>query len=238
MPESDQPTMTARLTKVITGTLSGISGQIPKLRYVTDAGCHPRAYFKTVLKPMKHPRTGEPLQWSWGVDFYHACEYITTLAASLMGGSSEAAQSWARKQRQVLKNKHHGIARVIASAAQQKRRHGLKGSRKDYLTAVNYLKKYRQHMDYAGRRKAGEPIGSGITEAGCKVIFNQRMKQSGMRWHPETGQYIVNLRTAVRGILWDRIWNRILCQKHDLPTITRRSNHESRKDARHYVLLS
>jgi hypothetical protein len=238
MPEREQLTMTARLTTVIMGTLLGIGGQIPKLRYVTDAGCHPQAYFKTVLQPMKHPLTGQPLRWSWGVDFYHACEYITTLAASLLGASSEAAQSWASKQRQVLKTKHNGIARVIASAAQQKRRHGLKGTQKDYQTAVNYLRNYRQHMDYATRRKAGEPIGSGVTEAGCKVIFNQRLKQSGMRWYPETGQYIVDLRTAVRGKLWDRIWDRIVSQPHDLPPITRRSIHENRNDARNYVLLS
>lgn len=81
-------------------------------------------------------------------------------------------------------------------------------------------------------------IGSGITEAGCKVIFNQRMKQSGMRWHPGTGQYIVDLRTAVRGKLWNRIWNRIVSQHHDLPPITRRSTRENRKDSKHHVLLS
>src|SRR6056297_1005822 len=26
---------------------------------------------------MKHPVTGEAVQWSWGVDFFHACEYVS-----------------------------------------------------------------------------------------------------------------------------------------------------------------
>jgi hypothetical protein len=34
--------------------------------------------------------------------------------------------------------------------------------------------------------------------SGCKAIFNQRMKQSGMRWSKGGGQSIVDLRTACR----------------------------------------
>ena len=62
MSESDQPTMTARLTHVITGVLTRLGRYTPKLRYVTDAGCHPQAYFRQVLSPMKHPTSGEPLR--------------------------------------------------------------------------------------------------------------------------------------------------------------------------------
>lgn len=57
-------------------------------------------------------------------------------------------------------------------------------------------------MDYVERKKRGDPIGSGITEAGCKVIVNQRLKQSGVRWHRATGQHIVDLRTANRRGIW------------------------------------
>jgi hypothetical protein len=220
MPESGQPTMTARMTTVITGTLTNLGQWVPVLRYVTDAGCHPQAYFRQVLEAMKHPTSGAPLSWSWGVDFYHACEYVSKLAAALFG-AGEAASAWSAKQRQTLRTKTGGVARVVASAAQQKRRQGLKGTQKDYDSAIHYLKTYRPYMDFAERRRAGQPIGSGITEAGCKVIFNQRLKQSGMRWHRATGQHIVDLRTAVRGGLWLPIWQRLLSPANDLPPITR-----------------
>jgi hypothetical protein len=72
MPERDQPTMTKRLTHVIEGVLRGIGGEVPTLRYVTDAGCHPQSFFKNVLSKMKHPVTGRCLKWNWGVDFFHA----------------------------------------------------------------------------------------------------------------------------------------------------------------------
>jgi hypothetical protein len=238
MPERDQPTMTARLTGVITGTLKNTGDKLPVLRYVTDAGCHPQTYYRDVLRKMKHPVSGERLQWSWGVDFYHACEYVSTLAQSLLGSRGKAAGSWARKQREILRTKPGGISRVIRSAAQQKRRRGLKGAKSDYTSSMNYLKKYRRYMDYAKRRQAGEPIGSGITEAGCKVIFNQRMKQSGMRWHRTTGQHIVDLRTAVRGKLWHSIWQRILKENNKLPEITRKSTDEIPQITAKQVLLN
>lgn len=237
MPESEQPTMTARLTHVITGTLTRLGRYTPKLRYVTDAGSHPKAYFHQVLKPMKHPTVGTPLPWSWGVDFYHACEYVSKLAAALFS-PGEAASSWAAKQRQTLRTKAGGVNRVIQSAAQQQRRRGLKGAKKDYDSAINYLKTYRPYLDFATRRRAGDPIGSGITEAGCKVIFNQRLKQSGMRWLRETGQHIVDLRTAVRGRLWRSVWQRILSQFDDLPPITRHPTHQQAANARKTLLLS
>lgn len=221
MPESEQPTMTNRLTKVILGVLSEIGNDVPTLRYVTDAGCHPQAYYRDVLSKMKHPLTGQQLKWTWGVDFFHACEYVSQLAASIFGTGSERANEWAEEQRHKLRHESNAVAKVIASATQQKRRHGLKGNKKDYTGALNYLKKYRPYMDFFERKKRGEPIGSGITEAGCKVIFNQRLKQSGMRWHCETGQYIVDLRTATRSKIWSRIWDRVITSKTTLPPLAR-----------------
>lgn len=222
MPESEQPTMTARLTNVITGVLSGVGSDVPTLRYVTDAGCHSQAYFRDVLSKMKHPVTGQPLSWSWGVDFFHACEYISKLSAAIFGTGTQQASAWAEKQRHTLRHERSGVSRVIARAAQQKRRHGLKGTKKDFTAAMKYLKKYRPHMDFAERKSRDEPIGSGITEAGCKVIFNQRLKQSGMRWHRDTGQHIVDLRTANRSRIWSRIWNRLIHGQTQLPPITQR----------------
>lgn len=227
MPEREQPTMTKRLTHVIQGVLRGAGESDLKLRYVTDAGCHPQAYYRDVLCKMKHPLTKRSLQWTWCVDFFHACEYVSQLAGSLFGGGSDAAHHWAKKQRHTLRHEKNGVNKVIASAAQQKRRNGLKGTKKDFAPALNYLKKYRTHMDYAERKKRGDPIGSGITEAGCKVIFNQRLKQSGMRWHPDTGQFIVDLRTANRSRLWKRIWNRLITAKNNLPPITQTNAKQS-----------
>lgn len=210
MPQKNQVVLTKRLTTVIQGTLRASKEKALKLRYVTDAGSLPRSYFRKILSKMKHPVTGESLRWSWGVDFYHACEYLSKLSESLFGFGTPENQTWFKVQRHALRHDKKGIQRVLSRAAQQKRRHGLKGSEENYRNATGYLSRYRSHMDYAERRSSGDPIGSGITEAGCKVIFNQRLKQSGMRWSKTGGQWIVDLRTACRSGLWEQIWNRVV----------------------------
>jgi hypothetical protein len=57
-------------------------------------------------------------------------------------------------------------------------------------------------MQFADFRAQRLPIAGGITEAACKTIFTQRLKLSGMRWRPATGQHIVDLRTAV---IWRKL---------------------------------
>ena len=58
-------------------------------------------------------------------------------------------------------------------------------------------------MDYAGYRRRGLPIGSGVTEAACKTVFTQRFKRSGMRWGDESGQVILDLRAVYLSGIWD-----------------------------------
>ncbi|MEO9591968.1 MAG: hypothetical protein ABJF25_07405, partial [Rhodopirellula bahusiensis] len=59
--------------------MSALSGQ----RFRRTA--YPQAYYRDVLCKMKHPLTGRRLKWTWCVDFFHACEYVSQLAASLFG---------------------------------------------------------------------------------------------------------------------------------------------------------
>jgi hypothetical protein len=65
-------------------------------------------------------------------------------------------------------------------------------------------------MAYARYRRQGLPIGSGVTEAACKPVFTQRLKRSGMRWHKESGQVIVDLRVLHLSRIWDKAVRRDL----------------------------
>lgn len=62
----------------------------------------------------------------------------------------------------------------------------------------------------------GLPIGSGVTEAACKTVFTQRLKRSGMRWHKESGQVIVDLRVLHRSGIWQDVVRKDL-QARSLP---------------------
>ena len=60
------------------------------------------------------------------------------------------------------------------------------------------------------------PIGSGVTEAACKTVFTQRMKQSGMTWNTESGQWIVDLRVIHLSGVWSEVYQSYLGSKDTL----------------------
>jgi hypothetical protein len=202
MPEAYQTTLSEQLTKLITDVLGQWDGPMPRLCYVTDAGHHPTEYFNKTLRPMRHPRTGKSLGWEWVVDYFHACGYISRLAEAIFGEGKEAF-AWARKMRRWLKDKPSGAYRVLHSAAALKKKRKLHGSAKDYAEAYNYLLRRLRFLDYVDYRRRGLPIGSGITEAGCKIVFTQRFKQSGMGWSIAGGQKVLDLRLLRMSQVWN-----------------------------------
>jgi hypothetical protein len=204
MPEPGQAALTEQLTQLLWSVFARWQGQVPRLIYLTDAGSHPQEYFRSTLARMKHPRTGERLSWQWTVDYFHACEYLSLLAEALFRPGREAA-AWATKMRRVLKEDRGGITRVLYSARALRARRGLRGRRKNFDRAMNYLRKYRRHMNYADCRRQNLPIGSGVTEAACKMIFGSRFKQSGMRWKGEQGQHVLDLRVILKSGVWTTV---------------------------------
>ncbi|MGH9611148.1 MAG: hypothetical protein ACRD34_15900, partial [Bryobacteraceae bacterium] len=197
MPEPGQGTLSDELTQLLRDVLSQWQGAMPRLVYITDAGFHPCDYFEKVLRRMHDPRClGRYLEWEWTVDYYHACGYISKLGEAIFG-PGRAAHSWAAKMRRLLKGKPGGIHRVLRSAGALKAIRGLVGADKDYDSAYGFLQRHARWMDYAGRRRRRTPIGSGVTEAACKIVFSQRFKCSGMKWGDEGGAAILALRVAV-----------------------------------------
>ncbi|MGH7927750.1 MAG: hypothetical protein ACREQV_08135 [Candidatus Binatia bacterium] len=205
MPEAGQGTLSRQLTALLTDVLRQWDGPLPRLTYVTDCGSHPTEYFQQVLAWMPNPRRPqELLEWEWVVDYYHACLYITKLAEAIFGPGRQAF-TWAAKQRKVLKQKNGGIYRVLRSAGALRTIRGLVGSEENYWSAYNFLRSRTAKMDYAAYKRLRMPIGSGVTEAACKVVFTQRFKQSGMKWTIDGGQQILALRVIALSRIWDRV---------------------------------
>ena len=79
--------------------------------------------------------------------------------------------------------------------------------REELRKLIGYFEKNEHRTDYPNYRKKGWDIGSGPTEAGCKII-GVRLKASGMRW-VEDGAAPVAARRALyvsSGKLWDGFW--------------------------------
>lgn len=216
MPEALQSSLSDQLTRLLNDVLERWEGMLPRLVYVTDCGHHPTEYFLQVLSRMSNPhRPCELLEWEWIVDYYHACQYITKLAEAIFGPGREAF-AWAAKQRKVLKEKPGGCFRILRSAGALLSVRGLIGSEEAYWQAYHYLRERAKKMNYSTYRRLRLPIGSGVTEAACKIVFTQRFKQSGMKWTIEGGRPILALRVIALSGIWDQVRQAML-RSHTMP---------------------
>jgi hypothetical protein len=208
-PEPGQATMSSQLTRLLQEVLRRLRGPMPRLSYVTDAGENETAYYRKVLRRMRHPRSGKRLEWQWVVDYYHASLRLGTMAEALFG-AGQRSYAWTRKMRKLLL-KPGGVGRVLHSAAALRGRYKPRGKRlKDFRRAYRYLQKRRKHMRYAEYRRLGVPIGSGVTEAACKTVYTQRLKLSGMRWKKAGAQTILTLRVILLSGIWSQVFEQAL----------------------------
>jgi hypothetical protein len=213
MPEPGQGTVTAQLSALLHDILSLVDSHGLRLVYVTDDGYHPSDYYQSVLRQMTDPR--RPwcrLDWIRIIDYYHACQYVQQLADAIFGPGTES-QGWAKRMREQLKTKAHGVTRVLQSASALRRKRGLRGQTTLYAQAYAYLHKRSRWMRYQSYRRQHLPIGSGITEAACKIVFTQRLKRSGMSWTTTGGQVILDLRVIWLSGVWDDVHQRYLASK-------------------------
>jgi hypothetical protein len=217
MPEPEQRTLSQQLTSLLLALLTLWPGRWPRWQYLTDGGYHPTQYFRQVLRSLRHRPSGRRLRWEWVIDFFHACSYLTQLGEALYG-TTRRGLAWTAKMRHWLRHKAGGLQRVLYSAAAVRARHALSAAeQRKYAKAWNYLQKRKRRMDYAGCKRRGLAIGSGVTEAACKTVFTQRLKQSGMRWHVGGGQVIVDLRILVLSQVWKETHQAYLLAKPQLP---------------------
>ena len=71
---------------------------------------------------------------------------------------------------------------------------------------VTYLENHSHLMHYAKLRKAGLPVGSGVTEGGCKSLVKKRTHHSGQRWRPEGLEAVLSLRSLQMSDRLPRFW--------------------------------
>ncbi len=230
MPQAGQTALTDQITSLITEVLRQWRSQTPRLAYITDAGYHPRHYYDNVLIRMEDPRRpGHRLKWQWIVDFWHACGYLAKLKDGLFG-DAKAGWAWFRKMRHWLKHRKQGVTQVLRSATQLRNRlkRMSKARAKLFDEGYHYLRKHTPWMAYARYRRQGLPIGSGVTEAACKTVFTQRLKQSGMTWTVDGGQVIVDLRVLVLSGVWSEAYQAYLRSRAQ-PEVVQTRSHQPRR---------
>lgn len=157
---------------------------------------------------------GDGARWIWNLarinfpgaiqilDFYHACEHLTTLASALFPGNEDKVSRHAQKWTQWLEQDK--VLNIVAEAKRSLPHHGPR--RKTANCQIGYFTRNAKRMMYATFRKEGYFIGSGVVEAGCKAVVGKRTKQSGMFWRIYGAQNILNIRCSVISNTYDNYW--------------------------------
>jgi hypothetical protein len=141
------------------------------------------------------------------LDWYHAAEHLGHFARVWHAQDEEACTQWQQEAKGILSEQGGeallGYVRAIAwpsppSAEVQE----------EWRQLIGYFEKNRHRTDYPRYRRNGWDIGSGPTEAGCKII-GARLKGSGMRWVEDGAVTVAALRALYvsSGKLWDGFWS-------------------------------
>ena len=207
MPQANQVALTQELNEIWQDVLREWhqecpAQQLPRLVYLTDSGHQEVDYWKQ-LRNSRHPVTKVRLKWIRVADFYHACQYISKMADALFD-DEEQRKCWLREMRRLMRDAPRGARRVLQSAAAH-RSHRVRLRDQDleaYTSGFNYLASRLKYMQYDRCQSSGLPIGSGVTEAGCKTLFTQRFKRSGMKWTNAGAHPILQIRTLALSHIW------------------------------------
>jgi hypothetical protein len=158
--------------------------------------------------------------WNWGVlsgvtdiqllDFYHVSEYLADVAEAMFPDENikKEKYAWLKISCHNLKHKKGAAKRLLNEMNEY--REGLL-----YLTkrakildkVITYFTNGYKKMNYYKHCIENYPIGSGVTEAACKVIIKQRMCKSGSRWSIPSAEKILIMRCMSQtGMRWNEYW--------------------------------
>jgi len=144
------------------------------------------------------------------LDFYHAREYISKAASAIFGRDIKAKAAWVDDWSSRLKHKQGSASRFLKELETQRANLDKKNfieRDEEIRQVITYYKNHKNKMSYSSYLKNNLAIGSGVTEAACKVLIKQRMCISGSRWKDEGASCVLALRSLklTKG-RWQQFW--------------------------------
>jgi hypothetical protein len=145
------------------------------------------------------------------LDFYHATEYLTKASEGKFRKVSER-EEWMEDRCHDLKHKHGAASRIMNEMDGWMMEGTLsEGGTQKVARSIDYFLNQKHRMKYAQFVEENLPIGSGVTEAACKVIIKQRLCASGMtKWKEEGSAAVISLRCLTHSTgRWQQFWDKI-----------------------------
>jgi hypothetical protein len=140
------------------------------------------------------------------LDWYHAAEHLCDFAKAWYARDEDARNAWADEAKGIL-YEQGGEALLAHLGALTLPPRTSAEVQEELRKLIGYFENNRHRTDYPSYRRNGWDIGSGPTEAGCKII-GERLKGSGMRWVEEGAATVAALRALYvsGGKIWDGFW--------------------------------
>jgi hypothetical protein len=141
------------------------------------------------------------------LDWYHAAEHLGDFAKVWQGQDEAARALWQDEAKGIL-YEHGGEALLVFLRALAWPPGASAEVQEELRKLIGYFENNRHRTDYPRYRRNGWDIGSGPTEAGCKII-GERLKGSGMRWVEDGAATVAALRALYvsGGKVWDGFWS-------------------------------
>jgi hypothetical protein len=145
-------------------------------------------------------------------DFWHAAEDLGRAAVVLYRGHPRTREAWLEEACHRLKHDPGGAEWVLRQLRRLARERPWAKDDEAVQRAITYFANQSGagRMDDASRVAAHEPIGSGVTEAACKVIVKQRLCGWGMKWTEGGAAVVLSLRSlSYTPERWDQFWSKV-----------------------------
>lgn len=144
------------------------------------------------------------------IDFYHATQYLADVAKAIYPRSQAQQHTWLDTACHDLKHKFGAAADLLKTMAAIHTSKLSKAQQQRLQDAITYFRNHHHQMHYAAAMAEHLPIGSGVTEAACKVLVKARLCSSGMKWKHTGAEIVLSLRalTHTKG-RWSQFWAKI-----------------------------
>jgi Uncharacterised protein family (UPF0236) len=144
------------------------------------------------------------------LDWYHAAEHLCDFAKVWHARDEAACHQWQQEAKGILYEQGgedllahlHALTLPPRTSAEV---------HEELRKLIGYFEHNRHRTDYPTYRRNGWDIGSGPTEAGCKII-GERLKGSGMRWVEDGAATVATLRALY--LSGDKLWDGFWAQPH------------------------
>jgi hypothetical protein len=150
----------------------------------------------------------EPHTESQLIDFYHASEYLGDVGQAII--PKKKRDTWLEERCHALKHDPGAAQTICQNMRGLLSRKLSKEQRTTIEAAVTYFENNGHRMGYPQHVVQHRPIGSGVTEAACRVIVKERLCRSGMKWKNEGASVVLTLRCLnYSDGRWEQFWQKI-----------------------------